>query len=1037
MPFHHHRTDQPSIRFALLAFVMSAAMLLALALGTAPAWARPEFSRDASPARALRSSAPVSRLDNQPAAKAAGDTIYLLGGPDRLDGSFEDAAGLPDWHGWTHHDLTRPEYNRWHVSTYWARGLNGHGAGNQALVCVEENIPACSVADTVGGVVSDMMDEVVWEAPVAHAQVATLVRLTGYLHHDLPDLGYDFVELYAQRGGAVEMVGSWTGQAANVALDLSITFQPQDYVGDESDRVRLIFRVDTDGGWDDTDCLAASHGACQLDDLSVTFDGELVTFDDFEPGSPVNWQPREMQGVGDFAALRTHLGDLDPCHSNASVQVSFLDDGLVVPGTGGTMCEEYCYGPGGYVVNHRGGLMADDPDQVWLLHNQVRSPAMELVDGLDGAMLEFDAYAHELFSSDSPGMFFYWQVRSTASEDPADLEYAPWKGDLTFLHGQPSYQRWSFQVGHYLVPEARWVQIALDLDELGFQWGIDGSNGTPAPYFDNVAFKVFEVGGPLIQILPVWLLRDAFPEQGFVNTADPGSNWCRLDAGQDLAADVEITAPGDSMLVSITPQHGGAQLTGLPTLHYVLQCNPLFDEARQQTPAADGTLRGSRSLALVYNSQGVPFGNIFSADLPDTGFFFPGDRLRYYITAAEELDGQTWATSWPADTTGVADFSQDSPYPGLAEVRALPTLSCLDEGLSCQPEILLMNDTPHDSPSLARWERSLAELGFRRGVDYDLLVEPAADYWSSVGAGPSFTAASLAGYRTILFSSGPSLDHSLDGSKNRADEEVVAWLDSGNRNLLISGDNVRSTAQWVSPFTLMGRLQAPVAEPDISDLNGGHRLLQINPVAGNGVLGETEAWLVNGNCPVLHKPDAISEFNTSLALATLDPAGEPGGGMYAALLAQEETELGNRLVTMPFDLGGVVAAPDQPLGAPGLSARSVFLDRLLDYFALSGQSPASPVPVSRALHARAMPNPFNPGTVISFELPQAGPVNLSIHDIKGHLVRRLLDERLEAGSREVPWNGRDDQGKNVASGVYFYRLTAQGQSRLGKMTLLK
>ena len=74
------------------------------------------------------------------------------------------------------------------------------------------------------------------------------------------------------------------------------------------------------------------------------------------------------------------------------------------------------------------------------------------------------------------------------------------------------------------------------------------------------------------------------------------------------------------------------------------------------------------------------------------------------------------------------------------------------------------------------------------------------------------------------------------------------------------------------------------------------------------------------------------------------------------------------------------------------------------------------MPVSRALHARAMPNPFNPGTVISFELPQAGPVNLSIHDIKGHLVRRLLDERLEAGSREVPWNGRDDQGKNVASG---------------------
>ena len=74
----------------------------------------------------------------------------------------------------------------------------------------------------------------------------------------------------------------------------------------------------------------------QIDDITVYFDDELITFDDFEAGSPVHWVPVQASGVGDFAHLRNELGDIDPCRSNTTYQVNFIDDGVVVPGTGGT-----------------------------------------------------------------------------------------------------------------------------------------------------------------------------------------------------------------------------------------------------------------------------------------------------------------------------------------------------------------------------------------------------------------------------------------------------------------------------------------------------------------------------------------------------------------------------------------------------------------------------------------------------------------------------------------------------------------------------
>jgi len=81
------------------------------------------------------------------------------------------------------------------------------------------------------------------------------------------------------------------------------------------------------------------------------------------------------------------------------------------------------------------------------------------------------------------------------------------------------------------------------------------------------------------------------------------------------------------------------------------------------------------------------------------------------------------------------------------------------------------------------------------------------------------------------------------------------------------------------------------------------------------------------------------------------------------------------------------------------------------------------------------PNPFNPRTTVSFSLDRSGPARLNVYDAKGQLVKVLLNESLPAGAQTVTWNGDDQTGRPVASGVYFYRLDADGRT-LGKRMLL-
>ena len=105
------------------------------------------------------------------------------------------------------------------------------------------------------------------------------------------------------------------------------------------------------------------------------------------------------------------------------------------------------------------------------------------------------------------------------------------------------------------------------------------------------------------------------------------------------------------------------------------------------------------------------------------------------------------------------------------------------------------------------------------------------------------------------------------------------------------------------------------------------------------------------------------------------------------------------------------------------------------------QTAAKPVSLTIPSHAMlaalAVPNPFNPHTSLHIQLPASSPVRLTIYNVAGQMVRTLVESVLEAGYHTFHWDGRDQQGHPVTSGVYLYRVRTTEQVLVGKMALIR
>jgi hypothetical protein len=268
-----------------------------------------------------------------------------------------------------------------------------------------------------------------------------------------------------------------------------------------------------------------------------------------------------------------------------------------------------------------------------------------------------------------------------------------------------------------------------------------------------------------------------------------------------------------------------------------------------------------------------------------------------------------------------------------------------------------------------------------------------------------------AGHAPVSFSCGPI----PPGSVIRA--TATAGLNTSELSPSITSTNTPPGAPLVTLYDPLNILRASVEFDNVT--GGGNTFLTpASPSAPSGwnVGGTPQYWDISTSATydgllrvTLHyDPNHVPAPENMLRLLHLE------NGTWTDITDVVDT--GNNSITgLTYSLSPFVLAV--PNGATGV-----------------GDGPA---PADFALHPN-VPNPFNPATTIHYDIPAgSADVTIAIYDIRGALVRTLVHERRPTGRYTVRWNGDDDRGARVASGLYFYRMRAGSFVETRKMVLLK
>ena len=253
---------------------------------------------------------------------------------------------------------------------------------------------------------------------------------------------------------------------------------------------------------------------------------------------------------------------------------------------------------------------------------------------------------------------------------------------------------------------------------------------------------------------------------------------------------------------------------------------------------------------------------------------------------------------------------------------------------------------------------------------------------------------------------------------------------NGPHGYELATDNQLRTLNHIDLFT--EQIPPPDALPRLAQYDD-----ESAPIAARA-----RAYL-DANCAVCHRPggtgraDMDLRFDATLEqtklvgvpplfgdLGLMQPSRlKPGEPQNSALLARMRTLDNNR---MP------------PLASLRIDeAGSGLIDRWIEQL---GQQTAvvetQSTPAAFVL-AQSYPNPFNSSTVIRYELATDGAISLVVYDVLGRRVRTLIDGMARAGTYTAVWNATNDEGQNAASGLYFYRLQAGGNSETRRMALIR
>jgi hypothetical protein len=878
------------------------------------------------------------------------------------------------------------------------------------------------------------------------------------------EVGYDFTYVILQTWDAVGSV--WIDYDTLITYDdfgtvTGETFDIDATLGATGD-FRFVFQFVADGGYSDGDGLnPTTCGAFALDNYSLDDNGTVFS-ETFE-GTAVRALPASWgyytSGCGEFAeaewlaGLTPNLAD-DPCVallpvlcSMADTVLTFTDDGA--PDYPHPLCQD----------------------------NYAVSPIIDFTDhpGLPGRILDFEAF-RSLPLNDH--VFMYWQARYKPG--CASGGYSAWISD-NYVYYSTEGTRCAhniFDISTYVPPVAVEAEVALAVLNLCDEdpWNLGCTEVcNQTPYYDNVTFGIYgSTTSPYISQRELDMFEDQFAEDGTLNpsstadtrTANYLSNLLPPIHGDTMvcrgtAANMEVWLNFRMAQVGPNQAFTAPFFTWFPNVQLGGWFAARMDTTEVTNSAGTGTVLVTGNYMTTFHELDPTAPHPEGTEILPNNIFVPGTRIEYYLAACYVGSADTFYT--PLD-------AQSAPE----EFEILPMF--VSDGLgSVEWPCLIYADHfgQRGNEGLRNSTRTGTHLA-ANGYEYDMFnrLGPSSDLRNGIGRfaanagqiggpgtpkyawGPGATIYQFLAYSHCMLNSGNIYGYSIYAADwNMFNSWLTVYTDTDHQRFLwLSGD------QWV--FELNRRISTGgrafmnnvmcvanlYAYNYAITYNDFTYCLPMNGIAGGRIVSAAEPFEIRMNgCPRNFWVLGVSSATGCAAVPEIEYDSQNPDAIAAisnapAAFYRTFAE-GYDYATMRDGTAGFfTCGTDAPLTA--------WFASVLTWGGFTTSAVCNPayvidvkepgvVPAVVTSLGQAFPNPMNPTATIKYSIGTPGKVMLRVFDVSGRVIRTLVDETKTAGQYSVIWDGKNDGGERVASGVFFYQLNAPGSELNKKIVILQ
>ena len=816
---------------------------------------------------------------------------------------------------------------------------------------------------------------------------------------------------------------------------------------------KFRFNFIADGAYSDSDGLWDSDGAFIVDNLVVQDGTGILSNETFEAEAvgahgtvDAHWNSCNLPGYGNYAGLLPGISILqqDPCARDITCMWTFFN---------GSTANYSCGGFPAVRAVPFGNALGQ------YLTNEVWSPVIPLTGSGTEMLYDFSVYRDLPLDN---LVIYVWQVRSIVGGCAQG-----WVSDNSLNYGDDrDWLEQSNPIGALIDPAATGIQVMFGVwDVCATYCGTVGSGAchSHAPMLDNVRVKRVNTQGPQWQISGWELLQDNFAGDGTV------TGTVRIDAANDiLPAGNPSILPGDSASATVVdPVVGvGTDPTfGGPSIYAYVAVHPQGQPGKSGSALTDNATRwpvvgsvvgpdGSTWYRVRFdhartqnNTTIVP--DVYCIDLNDN-LFTPGDTIEYFYEGVSVGGAKSYFfggyhafDNFDASGAIVATTDISVAYANPMEVTCLPAAALNGP----ENDILYVDDG--DGRSVQPFfDQAFQMMGILDRVDrYDVRAPS-----SVLGNGPGGRVTDVLTqitpyYKKIIWNSEELEDGTIGDGTSTPDKGddfamLFTFLNNSTKGpgLYISGDGIAD--DWANSGAAAATnlrsvyMNFNLLSPDHKTLGLGvsPRVIAAGGSAFSHVTGP-DTLIAYGGCFGINEFDVLTP--TGSAVSQMRYNGNPAN---SAVISQTTTNASSATARVVMEGFSFDLIRDDRAGANGgIMDRVHHLYDVITFLQNSVDAPTGTPPIAhKTTLSQNYPNPFNPSTSIEFTVRERTRVSLKVYDVSGQLVRTLLEgDRAPGEVHRINWDGRNNAGQSVSSGVYFYRLVASDFTQTRKMVLLK